>query len=48
MRGGHHHQLLRSEAKGIEAGASLDDLAQRWPRDEGTFAEERAAYLLYR
>jgi len=21
MRGGHHHQLLRSEAKGIEAGA---------------------------
>ena len=33
--------------KGIEAGASLDDMAQRWPRDEGTFAEERAAYLLY-
>jgi len=33
--------------EGIEAGASLDDLARRWPRDEGSFAEERAAYLLY-
>ena len=33
--------------KGIEAGTSLDDLAWRWPRDEGDFAEERAAYLLY-
>jgi uncharacterized protein YbbC (DUF1343 family) len=33
--------------KGIEAGASLDDLARRWPRDEGAFMEERAAYLLY-
>jgi uncharacterized protein YbbC (DUF1343 family) len=33
--------------KGIEAGASLDDLARRWPRDEGAFMEERSAYLLY-
>ena len=33
--------------EGIEAGASLDDLAARWPRDEGAFAEERAAYTLY-
>jgi uncharacterized protein YbbC (DUF1343 family) len=33
--------------KGIEAGASLDDLAARWPRDEGDFAAERADYLLY-
>ena len=33
--------------KGIEAGASLDDLALRWPRDEGAFAEERADFLLY-
>ena len=33
--------------KGIEAGASLDDMAARWPRDEGTFGEERAPYLLY-
>jgi uncharacterized protein YbbC (DUF1343 family) len=33
--------------KGIEAGASLDDMARRWPRDEGAFAEERAAFLLY-
>ena len=31
----------------IGAGASLDDLAARWPRDEGAFAEERAEYLLY-
>jgi len=33
--------------KGIEAGASLDELARRWPRDEGDFAAERADYLLY-
>jgi uncharacterized protein YbbC (DUF1343 family) len=33
--------------KGIEAGASIDELAQRWPRDEGDFAEERAPFLLY-
>ena len=33
--------------EGIEAGASLDDLTARWPRDEGSFAEERAAYTLY-
>ncbi len=41
--------LAGSEAlrEGIEAGASLDDLAARWPRDEGAFAEERADYLLY-
>ena len=32
---------------GIEAGASLDELTARWPRDEGAFAEERAQYLLY-
>ena len=32
---------------GIEAGASLDELAARWPRDEGAFAEERADFLLY-
>lgn len=34
--------------KGIEAGASLDELAARWPRDEGAFAEEREEFLLYR
>ncbi len=33
--------------KGIEAGASLDDIAQPWPRAEGMFAEERAPFLLY-
>jgi uncharacterized protein YbbC (DUF1343 family) len=33
--------------KAIEAGASLSDLAARWPRDEGDFAAERADYLLY-
>jgi len=33
--------------KGIEAGASLDDMAARWPRDEGAFGEERADFLLY-
>jgi len=33
--------------KGIEAGATLPDLAARWPRDEGDFAAERADYLLY-
>jgi len=32
---------------GIEAGASLDELCARWPRDEGDFAAERADYLLY-
>jgi uncharacterized protein YbbC (DUF1343 family) len=32
---------------GIEAGASLDELAARWPRDEGEFAAERADSLLY-
>ena len=32
---------------GIAAGASLDELAARWPRDEGAFAEERADFLLY-
>jgi uncharacterized protein YbbC (DUF1343 family) len=33
--------------EGIAAGASIDDLAARWPRDEGAFAEERAEYLMY-
>ena len=33
---------------GIVAGAGLDDLAARWPRAEGAFAEERAQYLMYR
>ena len=33
--------------KGIEAGASLDDLSARWPRDEGAFADEREQFLLY-
>lgn len=33
--------------EGITSGASLDDLAARWPRDEGAFAEERAEFLLY-
>jgi uncharacterized protein YbbC (DUF1343 family) len=33
---------------GIETGASLDELAARWPRDEGAWAEEREQYLLYR
>ena len=33
--------------KGIEAGASLDDMAARWPRHEGAFAEERQEFLLY-
>jgi uncharacterized protein YbbC (DUF1343 family) len=32
---------------GIAAGASLDELCARWPRDEGAFLEERAQYLLY-
>ena len=32
---------------GIEAGAGLDELTARWPRDEGDFAAERAEYLLY-
>jgi len=33
--------------EGIEAGASLDDMAARWPRDEGAFLDEREPYLLY-
>ena len=33
--------------RGLEAGASLEDLCARWPRDEGDFAAERADYLLY-
>ena len=33
--------------EGIEAGASIDDLAARWPRDEGAFLDEREPYLLY-
>jgi hypothetical protein len=33
--------------KGIEAGASLDDLSAKWPRYEGEFADEREQYLLY-
>jgi uncharacterized protein YbbC (DUF1343 family) len=33
--------------EGIEAGASLDDLAARWPAAEGAFSDERAEYLLY-
>jgi uncharacterized protein YbbC (DUF1343 family) len=32
---------------GIEAGATLDELTARWPRDEGAFTDERAQYLLY-
>jgi uncharacterized protein YbbC (DUF1343 family) len=42
--------LLAGTAKlrqGIEAGASLDDLCARWPRDEGMFTDERSTYLLY-
>jgi len=33
--------------EGIEAGKSLDELASRWPREEGAFLEERAEFLLY-
>jgi len=33
--------------KGIEAGASLDELSARWPRDEGTFADSANPFLLY-
>jgi uncharacterized protein YbbC (DUF1343 family) len=33
--------------EGLVAGASLDDLAARWPAAEGEFAELRAEYLLY-
>ncbi|MEO8703498.1 MAG: DUF1343 domain-containing protein [Kofleriaceae bacterium] len=33
--------------EGIAAGASLDELSARWPREEGAFAEERAEFLLY-
>ena len=34
--------------EGIDAGASLDDITRRWPRDEGSFLDERQPYLLYR
>ncbi len=34
--------------KGIEAGATLEELSSRWPRDEGTFSEERVPFLLYK
>ena len=40
--------LLAGTAKlreGIEAGASLDDLAARWPRDEGELPTTRAPYF---
>ncbi|HEY4179714.1 MAG TPA: DUF1343 domain-containing protein [Kofleriaceae bacterium] len=33
--------------EGIEAGKSLDELAERWPRDEGDWAHERQEFLLY-
>ena len=33
--------------QGIDAGASLDELCERWPRHEGEWREERAAHLLY-
>ena len=33
--------------KGIDAGASLDDLSAKWPRYEGEFADERSQFLLY-
>jgi len=33
--------------EGIEAGQSLDELAARWPRDEGEFAAERTEFLMY-
>jgi uncharacterized protein YbbC (DUF1343 family) len=33
--------------KGIEAGASLDELSSKWPRYEGEFADERSQHLLY-
>jgi uncharacterized protein YbbC (DUF1343 family) len=33
--------------EGIEHAAPLDELCARWPRDEGTFLDERAPYLLY-
>jgi uncharacterized protein YbbC (DUF1343 family) len=33
--------------EGIETGTSLDELTARWPRDEGSFLDERAGYLLY-
>ena len=33
--------------EGLDAGASLDELTARWPRDEGAFAEQRAEFLLY-
>lgn len=34
--------------EGIERGASIDELAERWPRAEGAFLEEREDFLLYR
>jgi uncharacterized protein YbbC (DUF1343 family) len=33
--------------EGIDHSASLEELTQRWPRDEGSFLEEREQYLLY-
>jgi uncharacterized protein YbbC (DUF1343 family) len=33
--------------QGIDAGASLDELCERWPRHEGEWREARAAHLLY-
>ena len=33
--------------EGIEASKSLDELAARWPRDEGAWEHERAEFLLY-
>src|SRR3569832_908568 len=33
--------------EGIEASTTHDDLARRWPRDEGAFSEEVAEYRLY-
>jgi uncharacterized protein YbbC (DUF1343 family) len=33
--------------EGIDAGASIDDLAATWPRHEGQWCDERAGYLLY-
>jgi uncharacterized protein YbbC (DUF1343 family) len=33
--------------EGIDAGATLDELTRRWPRDEGAFLDERSGYLLY-
>jgi uncharacterized protein YbbC (DUF1343 family) len=33
--------------EGIEAGKTVDELAERWPRDEGAWADERQEFLLY-